>query len=185
MLFRVFTLAFDPAAGRFDDTPVRDYLADKDVAAISEHFFSHDGRPYLAVVVRCHGIRVADGRAADAKRAPARGRDESWRDVLKPADWPLFNRLREWRGERARAAGIPSYVICNNRQLAEVVKRRPTSLAALGEVDGFGDAKLKNYGRELLDLLAAAGQGPEAQASAKAEPAQRPESDAKAKDDPA
>jgi superfamily II DNA helicase RecQ len=181
LLFRVFTLAFDTAAGRFDDTPVRDYLADKDVAAVSEHFFTHDGRPYLAVVVHCHGIRAADERAADAKRASARGRDESWRDVLESDDWPLFNRLREWRGERARAAGIPSYVICNNRQLAEVVKRRPASLAALGEVDGFGDAKLKNYGRELLDLLAAAGQAPAAEEKAKPEP----ESKAEAKNGPA
>ena len=181
MLFRVFTLTFDPAAGRFDDAPVRDYLADKEVAAISDHFFTQDGRAYLAVVVRCHGIRAADGRAADAKHAPARGRDESWRDLLKPDDWPLFNRLREWRGERARAVGIPSYVICNNRQLADVVKRRPASLAALGEVDGFGDAKLKNYGRELLDLLAAAGQAPAAEEKSKPEP----ESKAEAKNGPA
>jgi hypothetical protein len=28
--------------------------------------------------------------AADAARAPTRGCDESWRDVLKPTDWPLF-----------------------------------------------------------------------------------------------
>jgi hypothetical protein len=63
LLFRVFTLAFDPAAGRFDDAPVRDYLADKEVAAISEHFVSHDGRPYLAVVARCPGLdeAVLDG----------------------------------------------------------------------------------------------------------------------------
>jgi hypothetical protein len=63
LLFRVFALAFDPAAGRFDDAPVRDYLADKDVAALSEQFFTHDGRPYLAVVVRCHGLdeAVVDG----------------------------------------------------------------------------------------------------------------------------
>jgi hypothetical protein len=29
MLFRVFTLPFDPFSERFDDTPVRDYLSDK------------------------------------------------------------------------------------------------------------------------------------------------------------
>jgi hypothetical protein len=34
MLFRVFTLPFDPFSERFDDTPVRDYRSDKDVLSI-------------------------------------------------------------------------------------------------------------------------------------------------------
>ena len=45
-------------------------------------------------------------------------------------------------------------MISNNRQLAEVVKVRPASLAALGAIEGFGEAKLKKYGKELLALIA-------------------------------
>ena len=70
------------------------------------------------------------------------------------ADWPLFNTLRDWRSERAKQDGVPSYVISNNRQPAEVVKARPATLAALGAIEGFGDAKLKKYGQELLALIA-------------------------------
>lgn len=153
MLFRVFTLAFDPVTERFDDAPVRDYLSDKDVLAIDHHLLTQEGRAYLLVVVRCRGVRTPSAASGDAADGLRRRRDESWRDLLEPADWPLFERLREWRGERARAEGIPSYVICNNRQLAEVVKRRPQTLAALAEVNGFGDAKLKKYGKELLGML--------------------------------
>lgn len=162
MQLRVFTLGFDPVTQRFDDTPVRDFLADKVVDAISDHFFQHEGRPYLALVVR---YRVGSQPLPPATDAPpAKGksqRDESWRETLEKADWPVFNRLREWRGERSKAEGIPPYVICNNRQLAEVIRRRPASLAQLAEIDGFGDAKLKNYGAELLALLARAGAEPE------------------------
>ena len=43
-------------------------------------------------------------------------RDESWRESLAKEDWPLFNTLRDWRAECAKAEGIPPYVICNNRQ---------------------------------------------------------------------
>lgn len=167
MQLRVFTLGFDPVTQRFDDTPVRDFLADKVVDTISDHFFQHDGRPYLALVVR---YRPASAQAPDAQRTvdqPSRPagkgakRDESWRDTLESADWPVFNRLREWRAERSKAEGIPPYVICNNRQLAEVVRRRPTALAQLAEVEGFGDAKLKKYGAELIDLLVRSGAEPE------------------------
>jgi len=158
MLVRVFTLGFDPATERFEDAPVQDFISDKEVESISDHFFVRDGMPYLALVV-CYRTptsapQTADkGSSADVRRK----RDESWRDALERADWPLFNRLREWRGERAKGEGIPPYVICNNRQLVEVVRRRPSKLSELAEVDGFGEAKLKKYGTELLAIIARAG----------------------------
>jgi superfamily II DNA helicase RecQ len=162
MLVRVFTLGFDPATERFDDELVRGFLSDKEVASISDHFFVRDGTPYLALVV-CYRPSASGPRKEDkgSDTGSSRGRDESWRDALDKADWPLFNRAREWRSERAKAGGIPPYVICNNRQLAEVIRRRPTKLAELAEVDGFGDAKLKKYGAELLAIVARAGTEPE------------------------
>ncbi len=151
MLLRVFTLGFDPATGRFNDDPVRDFIADKEVATISDHFFVKDETPYLVLVVR---YRLAGPVTAAPVSAPAgaRQRDESWRSALAPADWPLFNTLRDWRGERARADGVPSYVICNNRQLVDVVKKRPATLAELGQIEGFGNAKLKKFGAEIIDF---------------------------------
>lgn len=52
MLIRIFTLGFDPATARFNDEPVRDFIADKAVASISDHFFVKDEAPYLVLVVR-------------------------------------------------------------------------------------------------------------------------------------
>lgn len=153
MLFRVFTLPFDPISERFDDAPVRDYLSDKNVLGIDHELLMQEGRAYLVVIVRCRGVRSPAAASGGAEDGSRRRRDESWRDLLDPKDWPLFERMREWRGDRARGEGIPSYVICNNRQLAEIVKHRPQTLAALAEINGFGDAKLKKYGKELLGIL--------------------------------
>jgi ATP-dependent DNA helicase RecQ len=162
MLVRVFTLGFDPATERFEDAPVRDFIADKDVVSIRDHFFVRDGMPYLALVVCYRPITAAPQIADKGQNSGApRRRDESWRDALEKADWPLFNRLREWRDERSKAEGIPPYVICNNRQLVEVIRRRPGKLAELAEVDGFGDAKLKKYGADLLGIIDRAGTEPE------------------------
>jgi len=150
MLVRIFTLRFNPAAERFDDSAVAGFLADKEVLSISDHFFVKDEVPYLALVVRYRAAPVP----APAEAPRAGQRDESWRELLAEADWPLFNTLRAWRAERAKQAGIPPYVICNNRQLAEVVSARPTTLAALGRMEGIGEAKLRKYGKDLLALIA-------------------------------
>jgi len=155
---RVFTLGFDPVSERFDDTPVRDFLADKVVETVTDHFFIQTGRPYLTLVIRYRlAAAAASIQTASKPSGTAAARDAAWRDLLGQEDWALFNRLREWRGERAKAEGIPPYVICNNRQLAEIVQRRPSTLSALAEADGFGEAKLKKYGRELLAIINGAG----------------------------
>jgi formylglycine-generating enzyme required for sulfatase activity len=153
MQIHVFTLRFNPVTERFDDSGVTGFLADKEVLAIRDHFFVKDDVPYLVLVVR-YRAAVLPAPAATAKSEQSR--DESWRELLTEADLPLFETLRTWRSERCKQEGIPPYVICNNRQLAEVVKTRPPTLAALGRIDGFGEAKLKKYGNDLLALVAGA-----------------------------
>ena len=105
MLVRVFTLGFDPVTERFQDEPVRDFVSDKDVVSISDHFFVRDAAPYLALVV-CYrpSASVPHTTGKGLPGGTARKRDESWRDELDKADWPLFNRLRDWRGERPRSS---------------------------------------------------------------------------------
>jgi len=162
MHVRVFTLRFNPATEAFEDTPVTQFLADKEVCSIRDHFFLKDDTPYLTLVV-CYRPRALPPPPAHGQ-SEGRQRDESWREHLAKEDWPLFNTLRDWRAERAKAAGVPPYVICNNRQLVEVVKVRPDTLAALGAIEGFGAAKVKKYGAELLALIAGAAQAPRGEA---------------------
>ena len=152
MQLRIFTLPFNPVTQSFDDSGVTGFMADKDVLSIRDHFFTKDDIPYLTLVISYRVAPILSPPAQTTK--PARKRDESWRQILTEADWPLFNTLRAWRMEQSRQVGIPPYVICNNRQLAEVVKARPKTLAALGRIEGFGEGKLKKYGGDLLALLA-------------------------------
>jgi DNA helicase-2/ATP-dependent DNA helicase PcrA len=73
----------------------------------------------------------------------------------RPTDDPRFDALRTWRSERARADGVPAYVIAHDATLAEIAAARPRSLAALGAVKGIGPARLERYGSEILAVLAA------------------------------
>jgi DNA helicase-2/ATP-dependent DNA helicase PcrA len=48
---------------------------------------------------------------------------------------------------------LPAYVVLTDRSLAEVVAARPGSDAELLALYGFGPAKVKRYGADLLRLV--------------------------------
>ena len=73
-----------------------------------------------------------------------------------PADEGLFERLRAWRLERARADEVPAFVVLHDATLRELASAKPTSELDLAAVKGFGPAKLERYGDDVLAVIAAA-----------------------------
>ncbi len=89
--------------------------------------------------------RVARGTRGDATKAPP--------VPLDATGQALFDALRAWRGEVARAHGLPAYVIFHDATLAEMARERPATLDALAGVSGVGAKKLEAYGREILRVV--------------------------------
>jgi DNA helicase II / ATP-dependent DNA helicase PcrA len=78
-------------------------------------------------------------------------------DPAQPAvarDDPVFDALRAWRRDRARADGVPAYVVFHDRTLEEIARRRPRSGAELASIPGIGTAKLERYGADVLAVVA-------------------------------
>jgi len=73
-----------------------------------------------------------------------------------PPDEGLFERLRVWRLERARAYAVPAYVVLHDATLRALAAAKPRSRADLAAVSGFGPAKLDRYGADVLELIGAA-----------------------------
>jgi len=73
---------------------------------------------------------------------------------LTAADEPLLQRLIDWRRERARADGVPAYVVADNKTLAAIAVQRPSDGAELLDVQGIGQRKVATYGEEILRLVA-------------------------------
>ncbi|MBL8375782.1 DNA helicase RecQ [Accumulibacter sp.] len=89
------------------------------------------------------------------KGKEARGKVPSRSASSAPTDnSPLLARLRSWRSEKARAQGVPAYVILHDRTLHEIASLLPDSPPALLGVPGIGLAKARRYGDELLALVA-------------------------------
>ena len=66
---------------------------------------------------------------------------------------PAGERLRAWRLERARADGVPPYVIFHDSVLHAIANADPRSLGELAEIAGVGPTKLDRYGSAVLSLL--------------------------------
>jgi len=71
------------------------------------------------------------------------------------ADVETLDRLRRWRLETARAAGVPAYVVFHDSTLTAIAVARPATTAELLRISGVGDAKLRKYGDEVLEVLRA------------------------------
>jgi ATP-dependent DNA helicase RecQ len=136
----------------FDESPLQEFIKDKEVLSVENHFFIKNDSPYLAVIINYKPLPMAQS-INQATSSKSGKRDEAWRELIDEKDVPLFNTLRIWRAERSKKEGLPSYIICNNQHLADIVNARPQTLAALGRIQGFGNAKLEKYGQDILALL--------------------------------
>ena len=87
--------------------------------------------------------RAAAARALSAPAMPTAGSSD------------LFEALRAWRAEVAKAQAVPPYVIFHDTVLRDVAAVQPATLDALGEIKGVGTSKLERYGAALLKLLQA------------------------------
>lgn len=151
MLMKVFSLKFDAFSGGFDDTPIREFIQDKEVLEFRDHLLIRNEIPYLVIVLKYYPFRkeASEECPATAKKPEA----EAWKKEITEVELPLFNQLRDWRSERCKKDGVPPYLIFTNQQLATIVKKKPSSLAELAQIEGVGRGKIERYAEELLIVL--------------------------------
>ena len=73
---------------------------------------------------------------------------------LSTIEQAIFDKLRWWRVETARAHNIAAFIIFHDSTLREIAKARPTSLDDLRGVTGVGAKKLESYGADIIALIA-------------------------------
>ena len=65
----------------------------------------------------------------------------------------LFNRLKEWRNNKAKETTLPHYMILHQKTMVTLANFVPQSLQALKQVKGMGSKKSEKYGEELLGII--------------------------------
>jgi len=100
-------------------------------------------------------IRLLGGPKSDStgeEKGRSKGRAvaaESWEGV----DRDLFEDLRELRLELAAKKKVPPYLVFSDKTLRELARARPSSLDGMRLLYGIGEAKLKDYGAEVLERI--------------------------------
>lgn len=72
---------------------------------------------------------------------------------LSNRDRDLFDLLRNWRVEIAKAKGVPPYVIFHDRTLAAIATERPTDTVELLQITGVGEKKAGRYGDDIARIV--------------------------------
>jgi ATP-dependent DNA helicase RecQ len=89
-------------------------------------------------------------KAVKHKRQSAKDFAEMQLDGLEQQ---IFERLRWWRVETAKAHNTAAYIIFHDATLREIAKAQPNTLAELSGVSGVGAKKLESYGAQIMELL--------------------------------
>jgi len=108
-------------------------------------------RPILRGETR---VQLREEEAPRPIARPAR-RDRAAASVPPPPPESdgLFESLRRWRAEEAKAQAVPPYVIFHDTVLREIAAVRPASRDDLGGIKGVGASKLSRYGSAVLALV--------------------------------
>lgn len=88
-----------------------------------------------------------DSIRAAAKRRPA------VKTLVSEEDAPLLSALKAKRRYLAETAGVPAYIIFNDRTLIEMAETRPQTLDEMMKISGIGAKKLESYGSEFLSVI--------------------------------
>ena len=93
--------------------------------------------------------------AAEKTRAPKarRGVTPSTGAAPSPQSDSLFDALRVWRMDIAKAQAVPPYVIFHDTVLRDIAAVRPGSRAELADIKGVGASKLDRYAGDVLDIV--------------------------------
>ena len=73
--------------------------------------------------------------------------------LVQEEDAPLLSALKAKRRRLAEAAGVPAYIVFNDKTLIEMAHRKPTNIDEMATINGIGAKKLESYGVAFLEVI--------------------------------
>ena len=143
MQIQVFRIPVAAEQAEVDE--INRFLASHKVVNIDKQFVEAGQNSFWALFVN-----YASGEPTSTQTA---GKRIDYKEVLTPEDFAVYSKLRNVRKELAEKDGVPVYAVFSNEQLAEIAKRRASSLNALSEIKGVGKAKVDKYGAAITQAL--------------------------------
>jgi len=94
-----------------------------------------------------------DGLLAPMKKPSLPSKPSAESEAEPDVGGTLFQTLRAWRLEQARAQGVPPFIIFHDSHLRAIATHQPVTLEALSKLKGVGPRKLEQYGAAVIELV--------------------------------
>ncbi len=137
MPFKIITIPFDPEKECFLEECLNDFCLNKKLKQWKAEFFASAEKVYWTIFIE-YDMVLEPEKTDDSFSEPQR---------------LLYNRLREWRKNKAQKNGVPVYIIATNTELKQLVVQAPTTIESLKNIKGFGKKKIERYGKEIINFI--------------------------------
>jgi len=112
----------------------------------------------LRVTEAAHPVLKGEARVDLRRDTVTKTQAPAPKALVSEEDAPLLAALKAKRRTLAEAAGVPAYIVFNDRTLIAMAEARPATLDAMAAIPGVGAKKLETYGQAFLEVIA---EGPE------------------------
>lgn len=93
-------------------------------------------------------------RRATLSRAAKSGQDKArFENEADPETLALFEQLRQWRLDTARAMSVPAFTVMPDVTLRDIATAKPKTLKQLGVLRGIGEARMEKFGADILRVI--------------------------------
>lgn len=98
-------------------------------------------------------IKVSKQAEVQTQQEGKKSQKQRISDVLTSRGFDLFEKLREVRFQLAKEEGMPPYIICSDKTLADMCVKLPFCKEEMLEVNGVGENKYEKYGEAFLTAI--------------------------------
>lgn len=102
------------------------------------------------------GIWPEEARVGATKkraRASTRALNQAFEEEASPQAIELFGRLKAWRLEVSRQAGVPPFAVFTDQTLRDIAQAMPKNTTQLRVIRGIGDVKVQRFAAPVLALV--------------------------------
>jgi superfamily II DNA helicase RecQ len=151
MQCRHFTIRISPQHLLEDEERLNTFLRQVQVHSVQTSLTAPKGERWSVLVFFEERAAAA---AAERKEEPPPV-EAGDAPELTAEEQRVYEQLRAWRAERARAEGVPPYVVAHNAALRYIARHHMSLAAAedLAPIKQFGAQKAARYGADILQLL--------------------------------
>ena len=140
MKVQLFTIRLEENMLEIDQNSLNDFLETVEFKKSDTHFIEEQN--CWTVLVHFDDFNFQEDSKTESKTIELSDQDEK-----------IYNNLRIWRSEKADELGWKNFMICHNSQLMNIAVVKPSSIADLKLIKGFGEVKATKFGEDIIALL--------------------------------